>query len=144
MAGEKYVDTRYAARNPEYLQLLEEAERSGKCPFCPVSETILDCFGGWVVTANRFPYEEAAVHLLLIPERHITELGELMAADVEAVLTLARRAVQGLLIPGGALFLRFGDTSYTGATIRHLHLHLIQPQADAATGKVTVVQVPIG
>lgn len=144
MPSNKYVDTRYAARNPAYLRLLEEAERSSKCPFCPPAETILDCFGGWVIVANRFPYEGTAVHLLLIPERHITELGELTIVDIEAVFTLARRAVSGRLIPGGALFLRFGDMRYTGATIHHLHFHLIQPQSDAATGEVTIVRVPVG
>lgn len=144
MHSDRYVDTRYAARNPAYLRLLEEAERRGECPFCPPSETVLDCFGGWVAVASRFPCEGTSVHLLLIPERHITKLDELTAVDIETVFTLARRAVAGRLIPGGALFLRFGDTSYTGATIHHLHFHLIQPQADAATGKVTVVQVPIG
>ena len=28
-------------------------------------------------------------------------------------------------IKGGSLFLRFGDTDYTGGTVEHLHAHLI-------------------
>ncbi len=85
MHSGRYVDTRYARRNPEYLQLLKEAERSGRCPFCPPSETVLDCFGGWVTIASRFPYEGTSVHLLLVPERHVAELDELTAEDVKAV-----------------------------------------------------------
>ena len=41
-------------------------------------------------------------------------------------------------IKGGVLALRFGDTAYTGATVCHLHFHLIVPK------KSQTVNFPIG
>jgi len=38
--------------------------------------------------------------------------------------------------------MRFGDSDYTGATVTHLHLHLMVPKLKR--GKALTVEFPIG
>jgi len=40
--------------------------------------------------------------------------------------------------------MRFGDSSVTGATVLHIHAHLIVPKINEKTKKARVVRFPIG
>jgi diadenosine tetraphosphate (Ap4A) HIT family hydrolase len=64
--------------------------------------------------------------------------------DFGAVRILANWAIKNLKIKGGALTLRFGDQAYTGATVEHLHFHIIYPEFDEKTKTAKVVNFPIG
>ena len=149
---DKLVDPTYAAEGgPEYLELLEEAERQGKCPFCSdelcKKNEILESTEAWRLIPNLWPYKNATHHLLIIPKRHIVHIGDLTGDDFTQVLELiklARKRFDGLGA-GGGLAVRFGTNS--GVTIFHLHFHLIAPETDLKTGKVFPsrhVTFPIG
>ena len=51
-------------------------------------------------------------------------------------------AVQKFELKGGALAMRFGETTYTGASVCHIHAHLIVPKTEK--GKALTVEFPIG
>jgi ATP adenylyltransferase len=81
--------------------------------------------------------------LLIICKSHITEFEEIKVGDLAEVMFLVSWAIGEYKISGGALALRFGSTEFTGATVSHLHLHLIQPDVDK-NGQIKVVHYPIG
>lgn len=151
--GGDLVDLTYAEADggEEYRQLLEEAQRTQECPFCPehlekrnkvIARTI-----SWQMIESPFPYPNAEKHFLIIPICHLTDIIEVTPDDWVNIRALIRkaRATWAPLDIGGGLAARFGTNS--GVTIRHLHFHLIAPKTDPATGKVVPgkhVNFPIG
>lgn len=145
----KVVDPTYA-KSEEYRQILESISQGrNNCPFCPKhfkyhKQPILKVAGDWLITRNSWPYKNAAEHFLLISKIHKETLTELSQADLQAVLELAKWAETEFKLPGGGLTLRFGDTVHTGATVCHLHFHLIVPKINKRTGRAHIVRFPIG
>jgi diadenosine tetraphosphate (Ap4A) HIT family hydrolase len=121
-------------RVDEQLAEMRRLEGEGVCLFCPeylsTSPEVLHRTAGWTVVPNRYPYRETRLHLLLVPDEHVTdmaELSELAQRDFWAVLRWAKLHY-GLAHYG--LAARNGDSEYTGGTIRHLHIHLLQGDVD--------------
>lgn len=140
--GRNFVDIRHA-KSKDYRRVLEEIQKEGKCPFCPEnfkwhSRPVLKEVGGWFITKTNWPYENARHHFLLICKFHWERFSELSLQDLSDVGRLVNWTCCKFKIKGGALALRFGDTAYTGATVKHLHFHLIVPK------KGKVVNFPIG
>lgn len=151
MENEDVVDTRNA-KTEEYKRVLEKILRDGKCPFCfenfekyarskyvPMRET-----PGWFLVKNSWPYPNAEHHLLVIPKRHYKDFCKLTVSDMTQVQKLIGYAQKTFSITGGGITLRFGDPVYTGATVAHLHFHLIVPKLDPVTNKAAAVSFPIG
>lgn len=126
------------ARTDEQRRRMRELEAAGTCLFCPDG---LGRFGAgdaprwqspsWLVLDNDFPYRGAARHLLLVPRRHLSDLTELDPAEREefwAALAAAKQLAGGA---GYGLGARNGDCASTGATIAHLHLHLLVAEPGA-------------
>lgn len=128
----KVVDPRYA-KGDEYGEVIRTIEGKGSCPFCPENftyhkEPILREEGGWIITRNSWPYENAAHHFLVICREHKEGFNEITADDLNAIKALVNWAIEEFKLPGGGFALRFGDTTFTGATVCHLHGHLIVPE----------------
>lgn len=139
---QKVVDTRFA-KSREYKAVLSTIEERGKCPFCSDNfkyhkHPVLKRTQGWFISKSSWPYENAKHHFILLKALHKEHIKELSQGDMKGVLTLTQWATKKFGIKGGALAMRFGDTSYTGATVCHLHFHLIVPQ------KGKTVNFPIG
>lgn len=83
------------------------------------------------VTAFRDLHPAAPVHLLIIPNRHITALND-SAEDDQALLghllLVARRLAEqeGILSSGYRVMINTGPDA--GQTVFHLHLHLLGGQ----------------
>lgn len=142
----KVVSSRHA-RDGEYHEVLETSMREGKCPFCPENfkyhkNPILRKDGNWFITKISWPYENTAFHFIIIGEEHKEHFEELSQRDLISVRGLASWAITKFEIKGGALTIRFGDTEYSGATVCHLHFHLISPQVEEKQTKA--VNFPIG
>ena len=139
------VDPRNA-RADGYRQEIEEAIAEKACPLCPPMKwhpnPILHRLEGWFITANSHPYDNTEHHLLMIAERHIEQLSDLSTTDLGSILNLSNWATKEFNIRGGGITMRFGDTLYTGATIKHLHAHLIVPKVE--DNQVSPVYFPIG
>ncbi len=148
MPRNKIVDL-HSARSPKYRATLEQIAQDGKCPFCPgnflyKNSVILRRVGGWVAVRNMHPYANARVHLLIVSTKHLEQFTELSVNDFVSIKKLVSWAMVRFRIRGGAFTMRFGDTRYTGATVCHLHGHLIVPKYTFKTRRAKVVQFPVG
>ncbi len=122
------------ARNDAQRDDMSRLEASGICIFCPdhleADQRVLHRTPQWTVTENKFPYRGTRLHLLLLPDEHVTDLLDL---PVEAQLDFwnALRWVRdhyGLTYYG--LAVRNGCCEFTGGTIRHVHVHVLQGDVD--------------
>lgn len=142
----KFVDARFA-KGGRYKKVMDAIVRARVCPLCPKTmrwhtKPILKRASGWLITENFNAYRNTQHHLILVRERHAERFQQLTAKDWAAVSSLVRWALPRFKIKGGGLTLRFGDTTYTGATVAHLHFHLIVPKLKR--GKAMPVYFPIG
>lgn len=144
-----FVDAKYARRDTGYHGDISEIMGKGICPFCQEhfrwhKKPIIYEENGWFITESSWPYENTEHHLLIIPHKHIVDLKGLTGEDFETAKKLAELVIKERNILGGGLTLRFGDTRYTGATVTHLHFHLISPTKHSDKDAAEVVNFPIG
>lgn len=144
----KVVDTRYA-KSSEYRRIINEIADKGRCPFCPENfiyhkNPILQRSGDWFITQNSWPYANTLHHFVIISSIHKERLAELTVRDLASILKLMKWAEREFDIPGGGFALRFGETAYTGATVCHLHAHLIVPLKNRKNQRAQTVLFPIG
>ncbi len=140
----KIVDARFA-KSKMYSKVLHEAIGEKVCPLCDMkwhTNPILKRSGGWMITENFQPYKNARHHFVIISKKHRENFLELTSSDWEAIRTLTAWTLRKFKIRGGGLAMRFGDTAHTGATVLHLHAHLIVPKI--RNGKAKPVWFPFG
>lgn len=124
------------ARSEEQRHVMEKIEAGNYCPFCPehLADThekpIIRKGEHWVFTENRWPYKNTIHHWLLIAAYHAETLNDLRSGAFEEYGEHVKWAEREYRIAAGGLAMRFGDVSGTGATVRHLHGHLIVPKSD--------------
>jgi ATP adenylyltransferase len=118
-------------RTAEQLAQMERLEAAGVCLFCPDE---LGRHAGaaaflrtehWTVMPNDFPYAGTSLHLLLLPRAHVGDMLELGAAAQADFFTALGTARQHWGFEHYGLGVRNGDCRYTGATIVHLHAHVV-------------------
>lgn len=148
MTNGGFVDPSYA-RSQDYRRDLDEIASEGVCPFCPENfrwhpHPILAEDGDWFITAIRQNYEHARLHYLIIGRVHKETLADMTSDDVASILRLAQRIAKDTGMPGGGIAWRFGPTKYTGATVQHIHVHLLEPEIDPDTGRAIPVMFPFG
>jgi ATP adenylyltransferase len=119
------------ARSPQQLAEMRRLDEAGICLFCPDQlarhpwQQVLFSTRHWTVTPNEFPYEGTSLHLLLVPHQHGSDLLEL-AEEVRSDFWAALAAVtQRYHLGHYGLGIRNGDCRLTGATIAHVHAHLL-------------------
>ncbi len=144
----KFVNLKNA-RKGEYQRVIEKIASTGKCPFCKEdfkyhTKPVFKQKNGWFLTENSWPYKNSRLHLIIICDKHKENFSELTKKDLVAVDFLANFAVKKYKIKGGALAMRFGDTDYTGASVSHLHFHIISPKINKKTGRARTVNFPVG
>jgi len=123
------------ARVEEQREVMEKIQRINKCPFCPKS---LDKFHKrekvmegefWILTKNRWPYDHTTVHLLAIYKSHAVKLRDITPEAGAELFRFFQWAESTYQIDAGAFAVRFGDIRLNGATVSHLHAHLIEPDS---------------
>jgi ATP adenylyltransferase len=124
------------ARTAEQVEDMRRLEAEGICIFCPEhlaadpSQRVTHRTAHWTVTPNEYPYRGTRLHLLLVPDEHVTDIVDL-TPEAQADLWVALSWVRdhyGLSYYGMAA--RNGECEYTGGTVRHVHIHLLQGDAD--------------
>lgn len=145
----KGVVNKRNARKGEYRKVIEKIDGMGKCPFCPDNflyhkKPILRRRGDWFLTENTWPYKDTRHHLIVIGKKHKENLLDLTDKDFQNVLALAKWAIKEYNIQGGALAMRFGNTNLTGASVAHIHFHILVPKKDKKTRLYKKVTFPIG
>lgn len=126
------------ARVEKQRELMEAARAKGVCPFCPDGETEIELEPAirtgdwWTVRNNRFPLKSTSLHLIFISKTHAEKLADLDPDARYELMELMLWAEREYELASGALAMRFGDPSGNGATIRHLHAHLIVADRDTS------------
>lgn len=133
MNNSPQVDPRNASLVPRdgYEQTLRRIEQGGYCPFCEEhflkshQQPILITSDHWLVTPNNWPYEGSVHHLVFIARAHVEKMEDLSPEAWGDLHNVHRQIVETKGLTGGTLFLRSGDMTLTGATVSHLHAHLV-------------------
>ena len=127
-----FVNLKNAFRpDRRYKNVIHKIQQDSVCPFCPKylkqyhKKPIIKTGRFWILTDNMYPYAGARHHLLLIHKKHIERFSELSPAAWHELSRLVAFAVKKRAVKGAALVMRFGDTSYTGASVSHLHANII-------------------
>ncbi len=125
----KFIDPKNV-RHKSQLDIMLQMEANGKDPLDPeiIDQEILFQTDFWYVSSNRFPYAEIENHFLIAsrnPIYKVEDMSKEMWIDLKNVWV---KLISEYNIPGGALCYRFGETTYSGASLTRLHSHLIMPK----------------
>jgi len=120
--------------NPHYKKVLEKINEEGFCPFCEKNFTkhhpkkIHFKTKYWIVTDNGWPYKGTKKHLLMVYRpSHICHLEDLSNEAVLDKFEIEKKLCKKYKIKGGSILMRFGSSHETGASVEHLHFHIITP-----------------
>ena len=97
-----------------------------KCPLCDLkNKYILLEMEKIVLTMNLFPYIDG--HLMIIPRRHMEKISEMKAKEWGVVKKLLDKGVKIIKAEFGieAVNFLYREGSKSGASLGHLHFHLI-------------------
>lgn len=122
-----------AARTNEQLEQMQDLEAAGDCHFCRLptrQEPIIDG-EHWYVVKNQFPYTHTRLHLLIVPRKHHVTLATLSELEQREYLSLLIEIERRFQLDAYAQFMRVGVMEATGATIAHLHGHVVVGDRDA-------------
>lgn len=128
----QYVDLS-KARVAGQLKVMEAIKEKGICPFCVDEidefhkEKTIRKGKHWTITYNQWPYENTDKHLLAIANYHAEKLSDLKKGALDELQGHLTWLEKEFKIKTGAVCMRFGDISQNGATVNHLHIHLIVP-----------------
>ena len=124
------------ARFDDQRDVMRAIEEDGVCPFCPEhlheyhKQPILREGAHWRITPIQWPYEHTSTHLLAISAYHAESLGDLRDGSFDELQKHFQWAELEFKIAAGGLAMRFGDVTRNGASVKHLHMHLIVPSED--------------
>lgn len=136
------------ARNEEQLKNMLEAKKLGVCPFCPKyfekfhTAPIIKQTKNWILSNNDYPYGGAKKHVLLVHKKHIENISQISKEASVELFSMASWFIKKEKISGGSFFIRFGDMQFTGATIAHLHAHIVV--GEKQNKKTEKLKVPLG
>lgn len=120
-----------AARHLEQTYQMEDLEQRQACVFCEEHfkhehrEPIEIETKHWLVTKNDYPYPHTKLHLLYVPKKHANTFGDLETAALKELPDVLLKIEQQFNLTAYAQFMRVGDFRYNGATVHHLHGHII-------------------
>jgi diadenosine tetraphosphate (Ap4A) HIT family hydrolase len=109
-----------------YISFLRKFMKKGACPFCdPERDFVITENNYAYITPARAPYMKD--HLLVIPKRHITDLGKLRKNEKNCLFDLI---VSGMNVlrkkyPAVEVDYKEGDMKISKKSVPHLHFHLI-------------------
>ncbi|MCX6716234.1 MAG: hypothetical protein NT077_04485 [Candidatus Taylorbacteria bacterium] len=134
----------------EYAKVISKIADDGVCPFCPehlaeYHKKPFETKKFWVVTDNMYPYKPSLHHRLIIHIEHITHIDQVSPPAWHELMEIFIKEVADRKITGGTLIMRFGETKFTGASVSHLHAHIVQSNPDdPAYDKVKGLVMRIG
>lgn len=138
------------ARTSDQYHVMSRIASERVCSFCPEHRGLNDlmpCLRQgrfWSLRPNRWPYENAWLHLLLILERHAENMSDLTAEEWTELHEHLSWIEKKYELSGGAIGIRFGDPRMNGATVDHLHVHLIVADQDTSVPGYQRVRFAMG
>jgi ATP adenylyltransferase len=131
-----------------YANTLREIVDAGFCPFCEEhlfkhhQRPVRDKSEHWIVTENSWPYEGTQFHILFIARVHVGATEDLSPAAWRDLHSLYKKFIKETGVGGGTLMIRSGNTDITGASVNHLHAHLIV--GSSRTKQATPIKAVVG
>ena len=128
-----------SARLPEQARVMEEIKKDGVCPFCSENlkkfhkKPILREGKYWLLTPNQWPYENTKIHLLIISKKHLEKIGEVSRSSWAEMGELISWSEKKFKMKSGAVGIRFGDPKKNSASVRHLHVQLLNAKISDKT-----------
>jgi diadenosine tetraphosphate (Ap4A) HIT family hydrolase len=132
----------------DYEHVLRTIIAKGFCPFCeehlfkhhrnPLEHKTRH----WLVTKNSWPYEGSRYHFLFITRAHIEVTEDVPSVVWSDLQKLYEKVIRENNIKGATLMIRSGDTRYTGASVNHLHAHLVS--GNVRTKKTKPIKALVG
>lgn len=122
-----------AARTDEQRAEMERLESARECHFCSserLGEILLES-AHWFVVKNTFPYANTALHLLVVPKKHYLTSSEMPSEFKQSYLEMVAEIEAHFQLEAYSQFMRVGTMTRTGASIAHLHAHIIVGDSDA-------------
>lgn len=119
------------AKTPAQIEKMKKITSEKICPFCykyleKYHDAPIEKKGKyWSVTKNDYPYTGSFLHYLFIHKQHIENISQITSPAFVELLQHLKWLTKKYNLPAGGFFMRFGDSDYTGATVSHLHAHLI-------------------
>lgn len=110
---------------------MRRLEAAGICLFCPASlrsharQRVICETRHWTVTPNAFPYSGTGLHLLVVPHQHVNDMLDLDDEALADFWTALRQVRERYGLDHYGLGVRNGNCSFTGATIAHVHAHVL-------------------
>jgi ATP adenylyltransferase len=131
--AKQQVDTRNAlvVKRKEYIETLNAIGAGGFCPFCEEHlfkhhrEPLIFKSAYWLVTKNSWPYEGSRYHFLFIARTHIESTEKMPSAMWVDLHRMYQKLIKKYQLKGASLVMRSGDTKMTGASVNHLHAHVV-------------------
>lgn len=134
-----YVDLS-KTRDQKQLAEYEVIEQNQICPFCVEHRDRYTqgkrLYDGefWWIFENNWPYENTAKHIMLVYKKHAVYLEDIDSrAGGELHLQLKEIEKDNNNISLAALVGRFGFVYWTGASVNHLHFHLLFPMINSSS-----------
>lgn len=143
--GKVYVNTKNSANRPQYTKVLRQIVKDNVCPFCENyflkyhTRPILKKGRHWIVTENMNPYAGTKRHILFVYRKHTEDISALPSGAAAELTKLVASVIKTYKLPGASLFMRIGNTNYTGASVRHLHANLLSGKRDGKKTKPIAV-----
>ena len=145
----RQVDAKNAAimKRSDYAQTLDAIIAGGFCPFCEEhlfkhhQRPLIYKSKHWLVTENAWPYKGSRFHFLFITREHVEATEDLSPAAWTDLQKLYKKLVLENDIKGATLMIRSGDTRFTGASVNHLHAHLVT--GSPRTKNTKPIKVPV-
>ncbi len=125
-------NSRSQAQTDEMIGL----EAKGICIFCPEhwnrggGKVVLHENAGWALVDSDYPYPGTSRHMMLLPREHVSMLTDLSPVARASYWEMLDYVVANYGLTYFGTGARNGDMRYTGATIAHLHIHIIVGDPD--------------
>ena len=118
------------AREQEQLNIMMDREYHDEDPLDIkiVNQEILFETKYWYISKNKFPYKGVTHQFLICSMNPIYSINDMPEEMWTELGKICLKLTNEYNIPGGALCFRIGDCSFSGASLKRLHAHLIQPE----------------
>ena len=123
------------AREQEQLDIMMDREYNNIDPLDInyVNQDIIFKEKNWYVTKNKFAYEGVKNQFLICSLNPIYKIEDITDEMWTELGKICIRLKNEYNISGGALCFRIGDCSFSGASLKRLHAHLIEPLEGSKT-----------
>lgn len=131
-----FVDLSNARPGTKYEETIKGIKKDDVCPFCPEhlakyhKNPIIKETANWIMTDNMYPYKPVKNHVLFIHKAHITHANQITKEGWAELQDLTNWLYEDRKMIQGSLIMRFGQTKNTGASVSHLHAHILESNPD--------------